>query len=64
MEQRVLVTVKDAICFVKKLGEILTPQKVSPVDREELGIAGCDQERFGDRSGDPADDPPPGSQDA
>jgi hypothetical protein len=46
MEQRALVTVKDAICFVKKLAEILTPQKVSPVDREELGIAGRDQERF------------------
>jgi hypothetical protein len=37
VEQRVLVTVKDAIHFMKNFGEILASQKVSPVDREELG---------------------------
>ena len=30
MEQRVLVTVKDAICFMKNLGEILTSQTLHP----------------------------------
>jgi hypothetical protein len=30
VEQRVLVTVKDAICFMKNLGEILASQTLHP----------------------------------
>ena len=30
MEQRVLVTVKDAICFMKNLGEIFASQTLHP----------------------------------
>jgi hypothetical protein len=30
VEQRVLVTVKDAICFMKNLGEILVSQTLHP----------------------------------
>jgi hypothetical protein len=30
VEQRVLVTVKDAICFMKNLGQILTAQTLRP----------------------------------
>ena len=36
MEQRVLVTVKDAICFMKNLGEILASQTLHPSMEEPL----------------------------
>jgi hypothetical protein len=34
VEQRVLVTVKDAICFLNNLEEILASHMLHPVDRE------------------------------
>jgi hypothetical protein len=33
VEQRVLVAVKDAICFMKNLGEILASPTLHPDDR-------------------------------
>jgi hypothetical protein len=36
VEQRVLVRVKDAICFIKNLGEILTSQTFHPPIGERI----------------------------
>jgi hypothetical protein len=38
VEQRVLVTVKDPICFMKNLGEILASQTLHPsIEKPMLG---------------------------
>jgi hypothetical protein len=39
VEQRVRVTVKDAICFMKNLRQILTSQKLHPSLEKPLGQA-------------------------